>query len=253
MSAPFEQERSMTEWDNHQMVRRLFEAFEKRDLSLLEEVLAEDFSQESRGLDESIDEDAHPSSVKPIRILAAGDAVVVLALWNYSGYEALAVSLFEFTDGKIVRQLDFFGDAIDPAQGLPAELTEASDDAAENRKVAEAYWNALSKRDLDTIEDLRAEHFVMEWPQSGERVRGKNFARTIEESYEGQGDLRPRRIIGKGGVWVIEATINMGGDRSHMVSVLEIESGRIVRQTDYFGDPFPAPDWRANLVEEISK
>jgi ketosteroid isomerase-like protein len=243
----------MTEWDNHQTVRRLFEAFEKHDPDLIEQVLDKDFSQESRGLDESIDEDAHPSSVKPIRILAAGDAVVVLAHWDFDGYEAVAVSLFEFSDGKIVRQLDFFGDPFDPTGGLPSELLEAGDDAAENRKVAEAYWKALEKRDLDAIEDLRADHFVMEWPQSGERVRGKQFARTIEDSYEGQADLRPRRILGKAGVWVIEATINVGSDRSHMVSVLEIESGRIVRQTDYFGDPFPAPDWRANLVEKMGE
>jgi ketosteroid isomerase-like protein len=239
----------MAEWDNHQTVRKLFDAFESRDLSLLEEVLHEDFIQETRGLPEGVGDD-HPLSVKPLRILASGDAVVVLARWEFHGHAATAMSLFEFSDGKIFKQSDYFGEGMD-ASSEP-EVRGSADDG-ENRVVAERFWRAMAQRDLNAIEKLRAEDFVLEWPQSGERVRGREVAKDIEETYEGQGVLLPRRIVGIGGFWVIEAMLMNDGDRSFIVSVLEIDEGKIIKQTDYFGDPFPAPEWRAPLIERMAE
>jgi ketosteroid isomerase-like protein len=240
----------MAEWDNHQTVRRLFDAFESRNLTLLEEVLHEDFIQESRGLPEGVGDDTHPLSVMPLRILASGDAVVVLARWAFPGHEATGLSLFEFSDDKIFKQSDYFGEGMDASS--EAEILPSGDDG-ENRVVAERFWRAMAQRDLNAIEKLRAEDFILEWPQSGERVRGREVARDIEETYEGQGVLLPRRIVGTGGFWVIEAMLMNDGDRSYIVSVLEIDDGKIIRQTDYFGDPFPAPEWRGPMVERMAE
>ena len=33
------------------------------------------------------------------------------------------------------------------------------------------------------------------------------------------------------------------------MSILEIRDGKVARETDYFSQPFPAPQWRAQWVE----
>jgi hypothetical protein len=35
------------------------------------------------------------------------------------------------------------------------------------------------------------------------------------------------------------------------VSVLEFRDGKVIKETDYFGQPFTAPEWRAQWVERI--
>jgi hypothetical protein len=41
------------------------------------------------------------------------------------------------------------------------------------------------------------------------------------------------------------------GSEWHIVAVLELRDGKILRQTDYFGPAYPAPEWRRQWVELI--
>jgi hypothetical protein len=69
-------------------------------------------------------------------------------------------------------------------------------------------------------------------------------------SYQGSTGTTPkaslRRILKPGQAWVIESTIDYGdGTPVSAISIIEFNAdGKVTRQTDYFGNPFPAPDWR---------
>lgn len=107
------------------------------------------------------------------------------------------------------------------------------------------------------LAELAADNIVQEWPQSGERIRGRDNVLAINKQYEGATGTRPsltlRRLTPPGGAWVAEATIDYGdGTPVSLVSILETdESGRIVKQTDYFANPFEAPEWRRQWTEPI--
>lgn len=242
----------MSEWENHQVVQQLFEALQDPERRGIDNLLHPDFTQEVQGLDE-VDEEALPTQVSPMRILAAGDAVVVLAKWEFGGHNEFALSVFELSDQKILRQTDYFGSPLDATSSLAIKPPSLPEDDLANHRLVERYWRALVKRDFDVLDELRRYDFAIEWPQSGERVRGKVNARTVEQSYEGDGNFEARRIVGHGEIWVVEATLDYEGEKSHLVSVIEIELGKVLKQTDYFGDPFPAPRWRSALVERIDE
>ncbi|MEO7664813.1 MAG: nuclear transport factor 2 family protein [Candidatus Limnocylindrales bacterium] len=96
---------------------------------------------------------------------------------------------------------------------------------------------------------ISADDMVMEYPQSGERFVGRDRIASMNDSYDTSTGTAPkatlRRILKPGQAWVIESTIDYGdGTPVSAVSIIEFEGGKVVRQTDYFANPFPAPEWR---------
>ncbi len=100
------------------------------------------------------------------------------------------------------------------------------------------------------LQAITADDVVLEYPQSGERFRGRDTIVKMNEGYSGSTGTAPkatlRRVLKPGQAWVIESTIDYGdGTPVSSVSIIEFGSdGKVTRQTDYFGNPFPAPDWR---------
>ena len=61
-----------------------------------------------------------------------------------------------------------------------------------------------------------------------------------------------RRIVGGGDLWVTEYVITYNGHRVNTVSIMEFQAGKVVRETQYFADPFEPPAWRTRLVERMT-
>jgi hypothetical protein len=99
--------------------------------------------------------------------------------------------------------------------------------------------------------ELRHPDFVMEMPQSGERIRGRENMRAMQENYPGPPNIALRRVVGSGDVWAIQARSNYNGRVYHVVVIVEFRDGKIVRETRYYADPFDAPEWRAAWVESM--
>jgi hypothetical protein len=100
--------------------------------------------------------------------------------------------------------------------------------------------------------DLRHEDYVMEMPQSRERIRGRDAMRAMQESFPNPPSITLRRVTGAGRVWVIEGSNDYGGDVWHVVAIFELaDDGRIMRDTRYYAQSSEAPEWRAEWVEPI--
>jgi len=121
----------------------------------------------------------------------------------------------------------------------------------DNRKVVERFWAAVKTKDWDAHDELVDEEYVQEWPQSGERIRGKANSRALKESYPTERTPTLRRILGAGAVWIMETTIDYGTEIAQGIHVLELKGGKVVKETDYFAQPFEAPEWRAGWVERF--
>jgi hypothetical protein len=109
---------------------------------------------------------------------------------------------------------------------------------------------ALNTRDLDTFDAIYHDDVVIEWPQSGEVIRGKQNIRELRLARPTpQPTATLRRIIGSGDLWAMEMLFDYDGDRFYTVLIHEYRHGLVVRETCYYGAPFEAPAWRAQWVE----
>jgi hypothetical protein len=100
---------------------------------------------------------------------------------------------------------------------------------------------------------IRAEDYIMEMPQSGERIRGREAMRAMQEGFPTPPTIRLRRVTGAGGVWVVEGVNDYDGDVWRVVLILELDAdGRIHRDTRYYTKSFDPPEWRSRWVERMT-
>src|SRR6201992_705268 len=120
------------------------------------------------------------------------------------------------------------------------------------RLALERHWQASDANDFDAEHDIYREDAVLDYPQSGERIRGR---RNIQESRSVQPNKKRftvRRIVGSGDLWVTEFVLTYDGIPSYTVSMMEFREGKVMRETQYFGDPFEPGPSRAHLVERMA-
>jgi hypothetical protein len=101
--------------------------------------------------------------------------------------------------------------------------------------------------------ELRRPDFVMEMPQSGERIRGREAMRRMQEAFPTPPQsMVLRRVVGAGPVWLVEGEVDYGDDLWMAVVVLELDAdGSILRETRYYVQRSEAPAWRSGWVEPI--
>jgi len=109
---------------------------------------------------------------------------------------------------------------------------------------------AVAGKDEVAAAEIFADDAVIEWPQSGERIRGKAQIVALHEASPTTVDFDIRRTIGCADLWVTETTIRYDGARpTRAVFIMEFRDGKVVRETDYFGEPFAPPEYRSAWVE----
>jgi ketosteroid isomerase-like protein len=120
-------------------------------------------------------------------------------------------------------------------------------------QLGKAGWKALGAGDWESAGNNLHEDFVQEWPQSGERIVGRNNAIAINRNFPGGlPTMKFRRTLANGELAVLEVDLTYAdGSRYMGVSVIEIRDGKVVKETDYFAQPFVAPQWRAQWVEKM--
>lgn len=121
----------------------------------------------------------------------------------------------------------------------------------QNRDTLERYFQALERGDIAAMSDLLHEDFVEEYPQSGERVRGRQNWRSIAENYPGLPSVVDHSVKVSGDLGTLEMVLEYDGNRTYSCTVVELQDGKVKRAKDYFAEPFEAPEWRAQWVERM--
>jgi hypothetical protein len=120
------------------------------------------------------------------------------------------------------------------------------------RAALARHWEASDANDFEAEHEIYREDAVLDYPQSGERIRGRH---NIQESRFRQPNKKRfavRRTIGNGNLWVTEFVLTYDGIPSYAVSIMEFRDGLVASETQYFADRFdPAPS-RAHLVERVA-
>jgi len=122
---------------------------------------------------------------------------------------------------------------------------------AEVRARIQEHWEASERGDLDVEHAIYAADAILDYPQSGERFRGRSKIQAQRGGHPAERHFTIRRILGGGDVWVSEIIITYDGAPTHSISIMETTDGHVTHETQYFADPFPAASGRAALAEPI--
>jgi hypothetical protein len=113
------------------------------------------------------------------------------------------------------------------------------------------HWAASDANDFAAEHEIYADHAVLEYPQSGERIRGRERIRASRMAQPNDKRFTVRRVTGGGALWISELVLTYDDRPFHVVSIMEFESERVVRETQYFGEPFESGASRAQWVERM--
>jgi hypothetical protein len=105
--------------------------------------------------------------------------------------------------------------------------------------------------DIARASEIYADDAVVEWPQGGERLRGRDAVIGFRSAYPARQRFELHRITGCHDLWVNEYTIRYDDRPVMVVGIMEFRGGRLVRERIYSGDPWEPPDWRARWVERF--
>jgi hypothetical protein len=120
------------------------------------------------------------------------------------------------------------------------------------RLALERHWDASDASDFKAEHEIYREDAVLDYPQSGERIRGR---RNIQESRTVQPNrkrFKVRRMIGSGDLWITEFILTYDGMPSYTVSIMEFREGQVAHETQYFADRFDPSPSRSHLVERMN-
>jgi hypothetical protein len=117
------------------------------------------------------------------------------------------------------------------------------------RSALQRHWDASDANDFNAEHEIYRENAVLDYPQSGERIRGRHNIQESRFVQPNKKRFKVKRIIGSGNLWVTEFILSYDGIPSYAVSIMEFHEGLVANETQYFADRFdPAPS-RAHLVE----
>ena len=147
-------------------------------------------------------------------------------------------------------------------------------DSQTAREKLDRWYKALNTREFQELAALIGEladtDVVVEYPQSGERIKGRENNLAVLENYPGLPSATikgmhgaedkwvltpfwtPLRITGTGDRYVVEGRlVYPNGEEWNFVDVIELRNDKVAKVTEYFAAPFPAAEWRAKWVEKI--
>jgi hypothetical protein len=97
--------------------------------------------------------------------------------------------------------------------------------------------------------EIYADDAVVEWPQGGERLRGKANIIAFRSTYPARQEFELHRTTGSGDLWVNEYTIRYDDEPVMVVGIMEFRDSKVVRERIYFGSSWEPPASRAQWVE----
>jgi hypothetical protein len=119
------------------------------------------------------------------------------------------------------------------------------------RVALQRHWAASDANDFATEHQIYRADAVLDYPQSGERIRGRANIQASRTAQPNTKHFTVRRMLGGGDLWISELVMTYDEEPYYVVSIMEFDGVEVVHETQYFGDPFEPGPSRAQWVEHI--
>jgi len=131
----------------------------------------------------------------------------------------------------------------------------ASSDPVAMREGLERLLGVTDGQGLSADEEywLRSQDFVLEMPQSSERIRGRDAMRSMQQAFPTPPQsIAIRRVVGAQRLWVLEGELDYGQGPWSAVVVIELDdAGLITRETRYYAEKSEPAQWRSAWTEAL--
>ncbi len=113
------------------------------------------------------------------------------------------------------------------------------------------HWAASDTDDFATEHQIYRDDAILDYPQSGERIRGRHNIAASRTAQPSKKRFTVRRLSGGGDLWVTELVVTYDAQPFYVVSIMEFEGAEVVHETQYFADAFEPGPSRAQWVERM--
>ena len=120
-------------------------------------------------------------------------------------------------------------------------------------EIVREFWRLMATNDFHSVEAVLAPEFVLEWPQSKERVRGAERFGKMNTEYPAHGSWQftVNQVVGSESEAVSDVNVTDGVQSGRAISFFTLSQGKITRIVEFWPEPYAAPSNRAHLVDSM--
>ena len=121
-------------------------------------------------------------------------------------------------------------------------------------EIVQQFWERMGSNDFRSVGGLLSDDFVLDWPQSNERIRGRDNFAAMNEQYPAQGRwvFTINQLVGNEREVVSDVSVTDGAQAARAISFFTVEGNRITRLIEFWPENYAAPQNRRHLVEPIT-
>jgi SnoaL-like domain len=119
--------------------------------------------------------------------------------------------------------------------------------------IVKEFWKLMQTNDFQSVGSLLSDDYILEWPQSNERVRGRDNFAAMNEQYPAHGRWQfvINNIVGNETEAVSDVSITDGVQAARAITFTTVKDGKICKQLEFWPENYPAPENRKHLAEVI--
>lgn len=117
--------------------------------------------------------------------------------------------------------------------------------------VARHYWELMNTNEFDSVGILLSDDFVLEWPQSRERIRGRDNLAAMNQEYprHGRWSFTINQLVGDDDSAASDVSVTDGVQKARVISFFTVADGLITKIVEFWPDDFAPHQDRRHLVE----
>lgn len=121
--------------------------------------------------------------------------------------------------------------------------------------VVREFYRRMNSNDFAYAAELLSADFVLEWPQSAERIRGRANFIAVNAEYPAQGlwHFTINRLVGNESEAVSDVTVTDGFIQARAITFHSLQGGLICKQVEFWPENYPAQANRRHLVEPLDE
>jgi ketosteroid isomerase-like protein len=118
-------------------------------------------------------------------------------------------------------------------------------------EIVKEFYRRMNTNDFHSAGQMLSDGYILEWPQSKERIRGRDNFVAINKEYPAYGRwlFTINRIVGNAAEAVSDVSITDGTLVARAITFTTVQEGKIVKQVEFWPDNYDAPENRRHLVE----
>ncbi len=118
-------------------------------------------------------------------------------------------------------------------------------------EIVQEFYRRMNTNDFSAAAQMLSDDYVLEWPQSRERIRGRDNFAAMNKEYPANGPWRftINRIVANETEAVSDVSITDGVQKARAITFSTVQDGKITKQVEFWPENYAPAENRRHLVE----